>query len=155
MPILVAILLGVLALAFVLYPLYEWGGREQGDRDRGGARHFFAWRAVGNLAGASPATTLAWPNVAPNGRSGTPCGRQASESQQTDREEAARAALQEIELDFQLGNIGEEEYRSLHERYMHHALLALKARHDREQEIDEEIEEQLRRMREKNENTAQ
>jgi len=59
MPILVAILLGVLALAFVLYPLYEWGGREQGDRDRGGARHFFAWSVVGTWQGQAAATTLA------------------------------------------------------------------------------------------------
>ncbi len=111
MPIVVAVLLGMLALAFVLYPLYR----------------------------RIPAKTSALATAAPP---------QTSESAQTDSELAARKALQEVELDFQLGNLAETDYRSLRERYMHRALLALKVRHDREQEIDELIEEQLREMRE-------
>ncbi|SRR6266571_1443153 len=153
MPILVAILLGVLALAFVLYPLYKWGGREQGDQDRGERSQggpFQGDRKGRPYYTGSERLRRSSVEMRSDAR-----GLLATESQQTGREEAARAALREIELDFQLGNIGEAEYRSLHERYMRRALLALKARHDREQEIDEEIEEQLRRMREKNENTAQ
>jgi hypothetical protein len=65
-----------------------------------------------------------------------------------DREQAARSALQEVELDFQLGNIEEPDYRTLRERYMKRALVALKARYEREQELDELIEEQLRLMKE-------
>jgi hypothetical protein len=65
-----------------------------------------------------------------------------------DREQAARAALQEVELDFQLGNIEEPDYRTLRERYMKRALVALKARYEREQELDDLIEEQLRLMKE-------
>ncbi len=37
-----------------------------------GLRTMFAW----SLAGASPATTLTWPKVASDERSGDPCGRQ-------------------------------------------------------------------------------
>ena len=70
---------------------------------------------------------------------------------QVEREQAARTALQEVELDFQLGNLAEPDYRSLRERYMRRALLAMKSRHDREQELDAAIEEQLRCMREMDE----
>lgn len=76
-------------------------------------------------------------------------------SSELDREQGARAALQEVELDFQLGNLAEADYRSLHERYMHRAVLAMKSRHEREQELDELIEERLRRMREKDEHAGE
>ncbi len=82
-----------------------------------------------------------------------------------DSEQAARLSLQEVELDYQLGNIGESDYHSLRERYMRRAILAMKARHENvgdgqeeselEQgtqdgqvsEIDRKIEEELRKMR--------
>jgi hypothetical protein len=118
MPIVVAVLLGMLALAFVLYPLYR------------------------RIPEKTPALATASPP-------------QTSESAQTDSELAARKALQEVELDFQLGNLAETDYRSLRERYMHRALVALKVRHDREQEIDELIEEQLREMKEKRDGEGQ
>lgn len=56
--------------------------------------------------------------------------------------------LQEVELDFQLGNLAEGDYRSLHERYMRRAVLATKSHHEHEQELDKMIEERLRGMRE-------
>ena len=61
--------------------------------------------------------------------------------------EAVRSALQEVELDFQLGNIAQSDYNQLRNRYMQRALVALKQRYEREQEFDTAIEEQLRRMR--------
>jgi hypothetical protein len=67
---------------------------------------------------------------------------------QTDSEQMARAALQEVELDYQLGNLAERDYRSLRERYARRAALAMQSREAREQELDEVIEEQVRRMRE-------
>jgi len=75
-------------------------------------------------------------------------------AQQADREESARAALQEVEFDFQLGNLGEDDYRSLRERYMRRALSALKSRHDRERALDDAIEEQVRKLREIDEDTT-
>ena len=81
----------------------------------------------------------------------------------TEREQSARSALQEIELDYQLGNISEEDYNTLRERYVRRALVALKARqdnkrdgqdtvetpYDRDKELDDLIEEQLRALKEK------
>jgi hypothetical protein len=49
-----------------------------------------------------------------------------------EREQAARTALQEVELDYQLGNISDEDYNTLRERYVRRALLALKARHEQQ-----------------------
>ena len=69
-----------------------------------------------------------------------------SQTESIDREQAARTALQEIELDYQLGNIAESDYRSLRERYVRRALVALKSRYDREQELDEMIETKLQKM---------
>jgi hypothetical protein len=110
MAIVIALALGLLALAFVLYPLLRR-----------------APEAV-----PVPATQLA----------------SAEEmAQPLEREQAARSALQEVELDFQLGNIEEPDYRALRERYMKRALVALKARYEREQELDDLIEEQLRAMK--------
>jgi len=118
MALFVAILLGILALAFVLYPLYQHAN-------------------IKTHPGVSPSAPQA-----------------PAELGHQDREEAARTALQEVELDFQLGNLGEDDYRSLRERYMRRALSALKFRYDRERELDEKIEEQVRRLREQDENAA-
>ena|SRR5437660_2191137 len=111
MSIVVAIALGLLSLAFVLYPLLH--------------------RTSGNV---SLTTTPAEENTAPQ-----------------EGEQTARTALQEVELDYQLGNISDSDYRALRERYLRRALVAMKSRYEHEQEIDEEIEEQLRKMRGKNE----
>ncbi len=74
-----------------------------------------------------------------------------SMNSQADREQSARSALQEVELDYQLGNLGETDYRSLRTRYMRRASLAMKSRQEREQELDAVIEEKLRLLKEQNE----
>ena len=74
-----------------------------------------------------------------------------SMNSQNDREQSARSALQEVELDYQLGNLGENDYRSMRTRYLRRAALALKSRHEREQELDTLIEEKLRLLKEQNE----
>ncbi|HXR65000.1 MAG TPA: c-type cytochrome biogenesis protein CcmI [Ktedonobacteraceae bacterium] len=101
----VAALVGLIALAFVLYPLYR-----------------------------RPAN----PALAP-----APEARSLSE-----REQNARQALQEVEFDFQLGNLDEKEYRSLRTRYMNRALVEMKNRHQRETELDDEIEAELHKLKE-------
>ncbi len=68
-----------------------------------------------------------------------------------EREQSARAALRDVEFDYQLGNIAEPDYRALRERYMHNALTAMKARQEHDQELDEEIEARLRKMKEDHE----
>ena len=125
MAIVVAVLLGAFALAFVLYPLYQ---KEISSINRGPTT-----RRVEHAASPLPGDIIA---------------------QQADREESARAALQEVEFDFQLGNLGEDDYRSLRERYMRRALSALKSRHDRERALDDAIEEQVRKLREFDEDTT-
>lgn len=97
----IAALLGLVALAYILYPLY---------------RH-----------------------PSPNPEPAT----QTSSLKLSEREQNARQALQEVEFDFQLGNLDEGEYRSLHTRYMDRALVEMRQRQQQEQEIDAEIERQL------------
>lgn len=125
MAIVVAVLLGAFALAFVLYPLYQ--------KEFLSIRRRPETRRVGHAISLVPDDMIA---------------------QQADREESARTALQEVEFDFQLGNLGEDDYRSLREHYMRRALSALKSRHDREQALDDAIEEQVRKLREIDENTT-
>jgi hypothetical protein len=136
--IVVAVLLGAFALAFVLYPLYQ--------------------KEIPSMDKESPSI-----NRAPSINRGATARRLEHAAsplpgditvQQEDREESARAALQEVEFDFQLGNLGEDDYRSLRERYMRRALSALKSRHDRERALDDAIEEQVRKLREIDEDTT-
>ena len=122
MAIVVAVLLGAFALAFVLYPLYQNEFLSMRRRPE--------TRRVEHAISPAPVDMIA---------------------QQADREESARTALQEVEFDFQLGNLGEDDYRSLREHYMRRALSALKSRHDREQALDDAIEEQVRKLRENDE----
>ncbi len=118
--IMISLALGVLALAFVLYPLFR-----------------------SRLVEAPRSETQTSPV-------------ERTSPKEREREQAARSALQEVELDFQLGNIAETDYRALRERYMRRALLSLKSRYEHEQALDDEIEEQLRKMKElKNDDVAQ
>jgi len=183
--VVVAILLGAFALAFVLYPLYRGGihsvnkeapgimNFHDQDRDCHAERSEASRRPSGEtLRGVYPRaklvlnevngrraqgdTLLPTLNVKNHDRGATTRRVEHSASllpgditaQQADREESARAALQEVEFDYQLGNLGEDDYRSLRERYMRRALSALKSRHERERELDDAIEEQVRKLRE-------
>lgn len=118
--VILSLVLGALALLFVLYPLF---------RSR-------AVEVVRSDVQIVPA--------------------EGTSAKDKEREQAARGALQEVELDFQLGNIAETDYRALRERYMRRALVSLKSRYEHEQALDDEIEEQLRKMKEaKNDDAAQ
>ena len=123
MAIALAIILGLLALAFVLYPVYRQK-REEFPAQSTTAEILEEVKKANAEENASTPISVA------------------------EKEQSARSALQEVELDYQLGNIEEPEYQALRERYMQQALVALKSRYEREQEIDVEIEEQLRRMKE-------
>jgi hypothetical protein len=121
LPVMIATVLGALALAFVLYPFYV-------GRDKSGP---YASHEQGHA----------------NGRDSE---QAAQEAMLSESEQAARSALYEIELDFQLGNISESDYRTMRERYLQRALVALKSRYDREQELDDAIEAQLQKMKDQN-----
>lgn len=113
LPILVAVLLGVLALALVLYPLYRHAPPEVAQQ----------------RASADTATTRA------------------------EAEQSARAALKEVELDYQLGNLAAPDYRALRERYTRRAFAAMKSRQQNEEAIDALIEARLRLFKEEREIT--
>ena len=83
LPIFIALLLGIFALAFVLYPIYR-------------RMPFITSQAI---------------------------RLNRSVDSQADREQTARADLQEVELDYQLGNLEETDYRSLRTHYMRLSLI--------------------------------
>lgn len=64
-----------------------------------------------------------------------------------ENEQNARIALQDVELDYQLGNIEEPDYRTLREQHMRRALIAFKSRSEHVQKIDQEIEAQVRKLK--------
>lgn len=107
LPWLVGLLLAMLALVFVLYPLYH--------------------RLPLDISQQSSGDML---------------------SVQADHEQAARSALKEVELDYQLSNLAEPDYRSLRERYTRRAYTAMKSRQSHEDQLDALIEQRLREMRE-------
>ena len=115
LPILVAFLLGALALAFVCYPLYRHAPAE-----------ILHQRASSNMA-----TT------------------------QAELEQAARTAIKEVELDYQLGNLAETDYRTWRDRYTRRAFTAMKSRQASEEEIDALIEERLRQFKAEREETPE
>lgn len=71
-----------------------------------------------------------------------------STPQVSEREQNARQALHEVEFDFQLGNLDADEYHTLRTRYMNRAVIEMKQRQQREHELDEQIEESLRLLKE-------
>ena len=64
-----------------------------------------------------------------------------------EREALAKQALREVEFDHQLGNLADDDYRTLRERYMRRALAAMKGRYDRERAVDDFIESHVRALR--------
>lgn len=66
-----------------------------------------------------------------------------------EREQAARLALREVELDYTLGNLDSGDYDALRGRYERRALAALRTRYQREQELDAQIERELDALRSK------
>jgi hypothetical protein len=114
LPVLVAVLLGVLTLVLVLYPLYRHAPVE----------------VMQQRASAGMATT------------------------QAEVEQTARLALKEVELDYQLGNLAESDYRKLRERYTRRAFAAMKSRQQGEEAIDALIEERLRLLKDERETTT-
>ena len=68
-------------------------------------------------------------------------------SEVADRERIAKRALRDVDFDYRLGNLDEEDYLALRDRYERRALAALKTRYEREQALDALIDEQLAALR--------
>ncbi|HZC78736.1 MAG TPA: hypothetical protein VE258_13380 [Ktedonobacterales bacterium] len=68
---------------------------------------------------------------------------------EAERERLAKQALRDVDFDYRLGNLDEGDYQELRQRYEERALLALRARYERERTLDAAIDEQLAALRRK------
>lgn len=66
-----------------------------------------------------------------------------------ERERSAKMALRDVDFDYRLGNLEENDYDALRSRYERRALAALRTRYEREQVLDRLIDEQLAAMQDK------
>jgi hypothetical protein len=64
-----------------------------------------------------------------------------------ERERIAKLALRDVSFDHSLGNLDEEDFEALRDRYERRALAALKTRYQFEQELDALIDQQLAALR--------
>ncbi|HEX6796776.1 MAG TPA: hypothetical protein VF116_03560 [Ktedonobacterales bacterium] len=81
------------------------------------------------------------------GRDGAPEATTTPLAESAEREQTAKQALLDVELDHRLGNLEAEDYATLRARYEERALAALKARYDAERALDAAIDQQLARLR--------
>jgi hypothetical protein len=139
LPILIAIALGLLALGFVLYPFYRRAPANPKTAQKDSVLPVYNGHGQGASITSSPERLQPLPDTTATDR---------------EREDAARAALREIELDYHLGNIEEADYRNLRERYMRRAIAALKSRYERGHELDDAIEARLQSLKERNMDTS-
>ncbi len=68
---------------------------------------------------------------------------------EAERERLAKQALRDVDFDYRLGNLEEGDYQELRQRYEERALVALRARYERERALDAAIDEQLAALRRK------
>jgi hypothetical protein len=68
---------------------------------------------------------------------------------EAERERLAKQALRDVDFDYRLGNLEEGDYQDLRQRYEERALLAMRARYERERALDATIDEQLAALRRK------
>ncbi len=80
-------------------------------------------------------------SAAPESTAATPL------AESIEREQTAKQALLDVELDHRLGNLEAGDYAALRARYEERALAALKARYDAERMLDAAIDQQLARLR--------
>ncbi len=66
-----------------------------------------------------------------------------------EHERLATQALRDVDFDYRLGNLEEGDSQELRQRYEERALLALRARYERERALDAAIDEQLAALRRK------
>jgi hypothetical protein len=98
------------------------------------------------LLGLSAAAIVVYPLVVAQ----TPTAPNASPAALLDaneREQSAKQALREVDFDYRLGNLEASDYAALREKYERHALVALKARVERERAADKLIDQELARLR--------
>ena len=70
-----------------------------------------------------------------------------TKSEVAEAEQTARLALRDVEFDFRLGTLDEQDYEALHDRYERRALVALKSRYENDLALEKMIDDQLDAMR--------
>lgn len=101
---------------------------------------------IAALLGLSAALIVLFPLLGLD-REATDTAAPARLTDAAERERLARQALREVEFEYTLGNLETGDYEELRDRYESRALAALKARYQREQELDAQIEQQLDALR--------
>jgi len=71
-----------------------------------------------------------------------PANREALE-RVSEQEVSAKQSLRDVDFDRRLGNLDEDDYRDLRNRFEESALEAMKSRYERERELDLAIDRQL------------
>src|SRR5579871_2421765 len=67
-------------------------------------------------------------------------------AQVSEQEVSAKQSLRDVDFDRRLGNLDEEDYRDLRDRFEESALEAMKSRYERERELDLAIDSQLQAL---------
>lgn len=97
--------------------------------------------AIALLLGLAGILVIAQPLLGLNGNDRDAASQHVPQTR--DSEEAAKAALREIELDYRLGTLQQADYAALRARYEQRALAAIRMRYDREQSLDTQIDTAL------------
>lgn len=98
------------------------------------------------LLGLSGILIVIYPLLGVERRAADPASPE-SLTEVVERERTAKVALRDLDFDYRLGNLDESDYQSLRDRYERRALAALKTRYEREQELDDLIDQQLAALR--------
>ena len=98
------------------------------------------------LLGVSAAAIVAYPLVVAQTAT-APDASPAALLVASEHEQSAKQALRDVDFDYRLGNLEAADYAALREKYERHALVALKARVERERAADELIDQELARLR--------
>ncbi len=78
-----------------------------------------------------------------------PAAEQANREAQervSEQEVSAKQSLRDVDFDRRLGNLDEDDYRDLRNRFEESALEAMKSRYERERELDIAIDRQLQSL---------
>lgn len=104
---------------------------------------------IAALLGLSAAIIVLYPLLGLDRHIAAESASAAALSDDAERERSAKLALRDVDFDHRLGNLDEGDYVALRDRYERRALAALKARYDREQALDDLIDQQLDALRAK------
>lgn len=98
---------------------------------------------IAALLGLSAAIVVLYPLFGLDRNAAAESAGPAALSDDAERERSAKLALRDVNFDYRLGNLDDDDYADLRDRYERRALAAMKTRYEREQALDELIDRQL------------